>query len=118
MYIVDNWNNRIRFVTMSPCPPAAVAEVQAAAGTAAVFPNPATSVLTITAPYKISAITISNLLGQVVASPGPSPHRLSLSAGLEREMLRVDVSGLPSGIYFVKIIGADNYLEVRKFVKE
>ena len=70
-----------------------------------VYPNPATAQLTIASSEAINTITISNIMGQTMTSPG-------LSKG--EEVIRVDVSGWPSGVYFVKVNGS----EVRKFVKE
>ena len=70
------------------------------------YPNPATTQLTISAPNAINDITITNLLGQrVMTSP-------DLSKGAE--VISIDVSGLPAGLYFVKVNGS----EVRKFLKE
>jgi len=69
-----------------------------------IFPNPATSQLTISSTNQpITQITISNLLGQTV-----------FSNNYNAEKVEVAVAGLPSGVYFVKINGS----EVRKFVKE
>ena len=67
------------------------------------YPNPATTSLTITSTEKINQITINKLIGQTVYT-----HEYNT------EKVQVDVSGLPNGIYFVKINGS----EVRKFVKE
>jgi len=67
------------------------------------YPNPTSTSLTITSPNKISQITITNLLGQMLFT-----HEYNT------EQVQVDVADLPSGIYFVKINGTD----VRKFVKE
>ena len=68
-----------------------------------VFPNPASSELTITAIDRINQINITNLLGQ------------SLYIGnYNNKQAQIDVSDLPAGIYFIRINGT----EVRKFVKE
>ena len=67
------------------------------------FPNPATAQLTITAPNAINEVTITNLLGQTVYHQYYSTPQV-----------KVDVSGLPAGVYFVKVNGS----EVRKFLKE
>ena len=86
--------------------PLASTSVQAAGGSVQVWPNPVRSELTISAGEQIRSVVISNVLGQVVASPRPSPKY--------REVLRVNVAELPAGIYFVKI----NDSVVRRFVKE
>jgi hypothetical protein len=69
-----------------------------------IYPNPATTQLTISSPENITAITINNLLGQTVYSQLQTANC---------KQLQLDVAALPSGVYFVKINGA----EVRKFVK-
>jgi len=69
-----------------------------------VYPNPTATELTITCSDKLTSIAITNLLGQAVYS---NHYNNSPQA-------QVDVSNLPSGIYFVKVNGTD----VREFVKE
>ena len=68
-----------------------------------IYPNPTTTELTITSTNKISQITIANPLGQPVYT-----HEYNT------EKAAVNVSSLPTGIYFIKI----NSTEVRKFVKQ
>ena len=68
-----------------------------------VAPNPATSMLLITAPTIITTLSITNLIGQTISS-----HEY------HAETVQVDVADLPPGVYFVKINGT----EVRKFVKQ
>ena len=68
------------------------------------YPNPGTTELNIQSTNAIEEVTITNLLGQVMTSPRPSPK--------EREVLSVDVATWPSGVYFVKVNGV-----VQKFVK-
>ena len=69
----------------------------------ALYPNPATTSLTITSTDKITTVSISNLLGQIV-----------YTHAYNSEKVHVDVADLPSGVYFVKVNGS----EVSKFVKE
>ena len=68
-----------------------------------IYPNPATTELTISAPDNITTIAINNLLGQTVYS-----HEYNST------QVHVDVADLPAGIYFVKVNG----VEVRKFIKQ
>ena len=68
-----------------------------------IFPNPAYSVLTISAIDKISSVIISNIFGQVVYT-----HVYN------NEQVEVDISGLPNGAYFVKV----NSNEVMQFEKK
>ena len=67
------------------------------------FPNPATTELTISFSDMITSMTINNLLGQII-----------YSRQCNSTQVQVDISTLPSGLYFVKVNGT----EVRKFVKE
>ncbi len=60
-----------------------------------VYPNPATNELTVTSNGMISTVTVSNLVGQQVYT-----HEYQLSQA------HVDISGLPAGVYFVKVNGA------------
>ncbi|HKR05880.1 MAG TPA: T9SS type A sorting domain-containing protein [Bacteroidia bacterium] len=69
-----------------------------------IFPNPASTNLTVILKKKEN-ITIYNVLGETIL------HKKVLSSSNGKEEL--DISSLPSGIYFIK---AGN--EVRKFVKE
>jgi len=76
----------------------------------AVFPNPASTTLTILAGSglspagnKISQVAISNLLGQTV-----------FTRNYNSDEVEVDVADLPTGLYMLKINGA----EMRKFVKD
>jgi hypothetical protein len=68
-----------------------------------IYPNPATTSLTITSQSPINQITITNLLGQTI-----------YSNNYNSEQVQVDVSDLPTGLYFVKVNGS----EMRKFMKE
>jgi trimeric autotransporter adhesin len=68
-----------------------------------IYPNPTTTSITISAPTKITQLTIANLLGQTV-----------YTHAYNTEKVEVNVSSLPAGLYFIKI----NNTEVRKFVKQ
>ena len=69
------------------------------------FPNPASNTFTIVSSGQIFSVVISNPLGQLVYSS-------QFSVGTRQT--KIDVSALPSGVYFVKVNGA----EVRKLLKE
>jgi len=103
LYIADYNNNRIR-------------EVYDTAGLTAtpnvekqndvvVYPNPATTQLTISASEYITNVAICNLVGQTTPCP-----LLKTGWGL----WQVDVSELPPGMYLIKINGG----VVKKFVKQ
>jgi hypothetical protein len=72
-------------------------------GEISIYPNPANTELNIAATDKINQLAITNLLGQTVFTQHYNDEKVS-----------VNVSGLPPGVYFVKVNGS----EVRKFVKE
>ena len=67
------------------------------------YPNPASTELTVSSTSKISSITITNLLGQAVFV-----HEFN------SEKAVIDVTAFPVGLYLVRINGT----EVKKFVKD
>ena len=92
-----------RVSVMSPCSALGIKNV-VAGSTLSIFPNPATTELTIQSTNEpIKQITITNLLGQTVYNQMHSTDKV-----------QVNISSLPTGVYFVKV----NDTEVRKFVKE
>ena len=94
-----------------PLPPLSTPSLSAT-NTITIFPNPATSSLTIQSTNQpIANVCITNLLGQAVYSK-------QSTAGLQ---VAIDVSALPTGIYFVQVNLAYRQAggaEVKKFVKE
>ena len=68
-----------------------------------IYPNPASTELNISAPGKITSVTINSILGEAV-----------YTGIYNSEQVQVNIAGLPTGIYFVKVNGT----EVRKFIKE
>ena len=75
------------------------------AHTLSVYPNPASTRINIRAGEPITSVVISNIMGQMVSRQLPTGNLQQLS---------VDISGLPAGVYFMKVNGD----VVRKFVKE
>jgi len=106
LYMADPVNNRIRRITYNT---AGITET--AQNNISIYPNPAQNKLTISAATQINTITITNLLGQVVASPQPLFDKLTMTG--EREVL-CDISGLPPGVYVLRV----NEVYVRRLVKE
>ena len=102
LYIADQSNLRIRKVTQPACGFVSVATV-AAQNQLSYYPNPVATKLNISAPYRVLAVTITNLIGQTV-----------FTNHYNNEKVQVDVSGLPAGMYLMRI----NDTEVRRFVKE
>ena len=68
-----------------------------------VYPNPATTSLTITPGENITTVAITNLLGQTICT-----HEYNT------DKVEIDVAGLPTGMYLIRI----NDSEVRRFVKD
>ena len=98
IYIADQANNRIRKIS-------AITGVKSLLNISAVnlYPNPTSKFITISSNDKITAIIITNILGQTVYTNQFNSHEA-----------QINVSELSSGIYFVKVNGS----ELRKFVKE
>ncbi len=67
-----------------------------------IYPDPANTEITITGPM-VSSISITNLIGQTIYTN----HYNS-------EKVQIDISSLPTGVYFIKVNGT----EVRKFIKQ
>jgi hypothetical protein len=68
----------------------------------AIYPNPVTDFLHISAPVTITSVSIYNLTGQVV-----------FYSEYTADNVKIEVSGMPQGMYFVRV----NNIAVRKFVK-
>jgi uncharacterized repeat protein (TIGR01451 family) len=95
--------NSVRNTIDDGCP-TDVASVTMQKEDIALFPNPASSEVSITSTHTISQVEITNLLGQVVY----------ISTGSLTNKVAVNISSLQAGMYFVKINGT----VVRKLVKE
>jgi hypothetical protein len=103
-----------------------VGNVPIQAANVRIFPNPATTQLTISAPGSINSIAISNVMGQVVYSwqfaVGSSQSAVCSQPAfpvgrpstVNCQLQTVDVSALPAGVYLVRV----NNTVVRRFVKE
>ena len=87
-----------------------VKSVAAAGSSLSVFPNPASTQITVSASFPINEIVITDLLGQTVYS-------VKYSGGLQ---VSVDVAELPKGVYLVRVnpSAGSGQAVVRKFVKE
>ena len=68
-----------------------------------IFPVPAHDIVTISAPYKVVSVSVSNVLGQTVGCRG-----YNLDTGM------LDISNLAAGSYFIKING----VSVKLLLKE
>jgi sugar lactone lactonase YvrE len=108
--ITDSGRN-IRKVTYNPtCNPfhaGSLGITEISSSIIYIYPNPASSTITITSPNKLSQITISNLIGQT-----------KYSQAYEAEKVEIDIANLPLGIYMVAIIDEEGNKTVKKIVKE
>jgi len=82
VYFADMGNNRVRVVT-------AINGVYGPGIT--IFPNPATSTLTIISANNIASIVIYNILGQTV-----------FNQAYNAEQVQINVADLADGVYFIK----------------
>jgi arabinogalactan endo-1,4-beta-galactosidase len=73
-----------------------------------IFPNPAQSALKIQSNKNISQIEISDTRGC---------RRLELSASEQQEVF-ADISGLPGGIYFVRVLYQNQTFSIHKIIKK
>ena len=73
----------------------------------AICPNPAKGCVTVSG-TQIAEVRLHNVAGQLVAT----------QAGNGTESLTIDISSLPSGLYFVTVTGQDGKMSVQKVVKE
>lgn len=71
-----------------------------------IFPNPAHDRFTVSADFPFTRVSVVNLLGQEVIGKEVTGNRTDIS-----------VSGLPDGIYLVKILDGKNWI-VRKIIVE
>ena len=71
------------------------------------YPNPAHDEVNVTTVNKITGITITNLLGQQVRA-----------MQYNSAAVRVDVRGLPAGVYFMKVTDEYGVQTVERIVKE
>jgi len=106
--IGDFMNSRVREVVVNPsCSPSpldgSLQINQYGIELISLYPNPATTSLTITSGENIKTVAITNLLGQTIYT-----HEYNTTKA------EVDVAGLSMGMYLIRINGS----EVRKFVKE
>ena len=104
LYIADYSNNRIRRIVYTPTNIYTAAHnVTKPPTQVIVYPNPAIKAITVCANVPLDDVVIEDVLGRVVEHYSFSTQKAT-----------IDVAGLPSGIYFLKVNG----IEVKKFVKE
>jgi photosystem II stability/assembly factor-like uncharacterized protein len=102
-YIVGD-NGTILKTTNGGGYPVGLNDQQQTANTLTIYPNPASTTITIETPSKWS-LSILNFTGQQL-----------LQQGITESTTTLDVSGLPSGIYVVKLAG-EKGMQVGKFIK-
>jgi sugar lactone lactonase YvrE len=101
LYFADFNNSRIRRVGW----PLNITQLPAHADNTIIYPNPVITMLNIQSASPVSQVSIANILGQIVYS-----QLLASNA----QSVKIDVSELPAGFYFIKI----NESEIRKVIKE
>lgn len=72
-----------------------------------ISPTPAYNELTLTANTPITNITITNLIGKTV-----------YTQSCQSEKAEVDISGLPAGVYLLRVTDGEGHKMVRRFLKE
>ena len=107
LYVAESSNRRVRKITFNPtCPSTtSINNHSISFDAVVVYPDPTTSSITLSAPYKIEEIIIRNTIGQVVY------QQYYYAAKQTQE---IDVSHLPAGIYFARVNGA----YTSRFVKQ
>ncbi len=105
LYISDNRNHRIRKISFNPdCIPTSVKDVSMANSiTVKLYPNPTNSIVTVEG-KGIRSVAVCNVVGQVMYEQEYK----------ETDMVTVDISNLPLGVYVVRV----NDVWVGKVVKE
>lgn len=98
LYISDRINRRVRRVTYNNCNLLAVNMVTASRPIA-VYPNPASSMLTISSGEQMNELTIYDVTGRIVLQKSVNSEQSTVNS----DQVTVDVTGLLPGIYFVRI---------------
>ena len=99
VYICDLANNRIRELIKGTT---AVNTILSPGNEINIYPNPAKNDLSVSAPFQINTIVITDLLGQMI-----------FYKVFDTKKAQINVAGFADGIYFIKV----NDIYVRKFVK-
>ena len=107
LYIADAQNKRIRKVTFNPtCSPESVASISNGPSIS-IFPNPAAENITVTGTNAITGISVINVIGQKVMEQNCKSDKVTLN-----------IAGLQSGVYFIKLSDKGGAVITGKFVKE
>jgi trimeric autotransporter adhesin len=106
LYISDIGNERVRKVTYPHCGYLELA-VQKKETALSIYPNPATTEITISAPNKIKEVSVWNVVGVKVTD-----HTC------HAQKTEIRISDLPAGVYFVRVMDEEGAVVVRRVVKE
>ena len=109
-YYFDTFSYHPYYVAKYTNPLLGIPPVLAASSMLSLFPNPANSLLTISANDDIANLSIANISGQVVYAKDCNLSKI-----------QVDLSGLSAGVYFVRVQlrhGISEQSITRKFVKQ
>ncbi len=107
----NNWNDTSTEIFNSyNCDLSSIGELKNDKEHFSVYPNPASQELIIYSHLLLlKTIVMCDLLGEVVFAQNSLPTSHSHS---------INISNLPSGIYFIKIIDSNGFEETKKFVKK
>ena len=123
LYIADLDNDHIRKITYNPtCDPYSRGHFDSVSlntntivkGSISIYPNPAYTSITITTSpsfskgeEKITGITITNLIGQIV-----------YTQVYDIEKAEINIAGLPDGVYIVRVTDNEGKTTMNKIVKQ
>lgn len=105
LYIADTRNFRIRKINFNPtCEPITDVSALKSGNGLSIYPNPTSSILTISSTEKINGINITNTLGQMIYEQQCKG----------KEQVEMNIAHLPCGVYMVRVNG----VHVKRFLKQ
>lgn len=108
LYIYEAHTPAIRKVTYDDCYPLNVVRTEQESESVSIYPNPASSTVTVSSSEKIASVSIVDVTGREVMRRAVSGERVD-----------IDVSGMSSGVYFVRWFDSAHHDSgVVKFVRE
>lgn len=93
------------FVMKFSVPTAGISDAQPYKNSIALYPNPTNGVFTVASENRLSAIHVTNIMGEVVHSIQQNYNKTT-----------IDLSGYPEGVYFLRFVIGGNTVGVTKLV--